>query len=1443
MLDWWSSPVRSSVARKSVGLALCLALALPVSMPAAAQHTSSKRSPASSSTRKPAASTKREPIRTLQVTPQGETIGSPWTGQLGVRETTGQIMRRERANGAQKPEGEETEAEKVLPRRDLLPVNPLSPQDSQWPPKNGGEPPSPVLASPQTTGLNFTGATLAETAAAFPPDSMGTVGPTQFVVAVNNRIKVFDKTTGALGALDSSTNTFFDSVRNGSRTSDPRVRYDRLSGRWFILIINVAMPTNRVLLAVSDNGTITAGTVWTFFFFQQDQVSPIGESGCLSDYPTLGIDANALYIGVNQFCPSFGGTTAFVVRKSSVLGAGPIVASAFRNLTGTPGGPGLYTPQGVDNYDPAATEGYFIGVDNATFGTLVVRRVSNPGGTPVLSTNAFITVPSTSFPLTVPHQGNTNGNNGRLDGLDDRLFAAHIRNGHLWTAQNIAVDNTGTTVGVGTRNASRWYELTGLNTGAPTLVQAGTLFAATPTNSVDDRHYWIPSIMVSGQGHAAMGVSTAGTNEFVNAATVGRLASDPLGTLETPILFTSSPAAYNPPGNDGSSRGRRRWGDYSYTSLDPCDDMTMWTIQEFCDALDSYGVRIVKLIAPPPVTPISANPAFIPQGQSSINVTVSGVATGGKGFYDPGPGFACRLAASIGGGIAVNSVTYNSPNTITLNISTVSALIGSKSISVTNPDGQSATGSLLTVGAPGSCSFTLNSTTQNFAATGGTGGFNVTTAGGCAWTATSNDSWITITSGSGGTGNGAVTYSVSNNPGGGSRTGTMTIGGVSFIVTQDGTGVCSFSIAPTSQNFVVGGGTGSVSVTADVGCAWTATSNAGFISITSGSSGTGNGAVNYSVSANPTTSPRTGTMTIAGLTFTVTQDPTPCAFMISPTSQTFTSTGGTGSVAVNTQGGCAWTASSNDPFISITSGSSGTGNGAVNYSVAANPVTSPRTGTMTIAGLTFTVTQDALPCVFTISPTSQTFASPGGTGSVSVTTQTGCAWNATSNAPFINITSGSSGTGNGAVNYSVAANPVTSPRTGTMTIAGLTFTVTQDAMPCVFTISPTNQTFASPGGTGSVAVTTQTGCAWTATSNDTWVSVVSGASGTGAGAVNYSVAPNISGVSRTGTMTAAGRTFTVNQSGVSSISYNRSDFDGDGKADIGFYRDGLWGVLKSSQSYSFASAQFFGWGGAGLQPISADFDGDGKADIAYIVPPSGGQSAAYAILRSSTNYAFAQAQFLPAGFPSLGDTPVVGDFDGDGKADPGIWRASQGVWIIPKSSTNYTTAIFAQWGQLGDIPVIADFDGDGKADMGFNRNGLWGVLKSSQNYSLASAQFFSWGGASLQPIVADFDGDGKADIAYMVPPAGGQSAAYAILKSSTNYNFTQAQFLPAGWPSLGDTPVVGTFDGDAKADPGIWRSSQGVWILPLSSGSYSSFVFTQWGQNGDVPLPNSIGRF
>lgn len=341
--------------------------------------------------------------------------------------------------------------------------------------------------------------------------------------------------------------------------------------------------------------------------------------------------------------------------------------------------------------------------------------------------------------------------------------------------------------------------------------------------------------------------------------------------------------------------------------------------------------------------------------------------------------------------------------------------------------------------------------------------------------------------------------------------------------------ICSFSIAPTSASVSGSGGTGNINVTTTASCPWTATSNNSWITIPSGGSGTGNGTVNYSVAANTGTSPRTGTITVAGKTFTVTQAAA-CTFNIAPTSASVPGSGGTGNVGVTTAAGCAWTATSNDPWITIPSGGSGTGNGTVNYSVAANTGTTPRTGTLTVAGQTFTVMQAAA-CTFAISPSSVSIPNSGGSGNVGVDTTAGCAWTASSNAPWITITGGGSGTGDGTVNYLVAANTETTPRTGTVTIGGQTFTVSQAAAACTFSISPTSASAPSNGATGSVGVTTTTGCAWTASSNASWITITNGGNGNGNGAVSYSVAANSGTSGRTGTMTIAGRTFTVTQVG------------------------------------------------------------------------------------------------------------------------------------------------------------------------------------------------------------------------------------------------------------------------------------------------------------------------
>lgn len=188
---------------------------------------------------------------------------------------------------------------------------------------------------------------------------------------------------------------------------------------------------------------------------------------------------------------------------------------------------------------------------------------------------------------------------------------------------------------------------------------------------------------------------------------------------------------------------------------------------------------------------------------------------------------------------------------------------------------------------------------------------------------------------------------------------------------------------------------------------------------------------------------------------------TTCTYTIAPTSQTFTSSGGTGSVTVTASAtSCAWTASSSLSWVTITSGS-GTGSGTATFSVSANTTGATRTGNITVAGQTFAITQSssATTCTYTISPASQTFTTAGGTGSVAVTASaSSCTWSATSSVSWATITS-AGGLGSSTVIFSVAANTTGTARTGYLTIAGQTFTITQSATQPVLlmTTNPTSQ--------------------------------------------------------------------------------------------------------------------------------------------------------------------------------------------------------------------------------------------------------------------------------------------------------------------------------------------------------------------------------------------------
>jgi Secretion system C-terminal sorting domain len=642
---------------------------------------------------------------------QGERVGIPTTGAMGITVSVAELQAKSiLADQLPKPirVREEFEARR-RPR-----VNPDAPQAASWSPDAANRTVSPNtsngISATQAIHSNFLGSVLSE-AGSVPPDNMGDIGTTQVCVAANGRIKFYARNTVCataqttvtttsntpLGApaLNADLDVFFSSV-TAAGVSDPHVRFDRQTSRWFVVAIDLLNTSNRCVIAVSSGPTVTSSANFTFFSFIFDALLPVPPSpyaGGFFDYPTLGVDANALYIGGRMFNgtgTAYTGASIFVVRKSSVLGAGPIVTTAFHQIGTTT--TGIYTPQGVDNDDPTATQGYVIGVDQGVFSQLDIHRISTPGGTPTASAMIAITVPTTSLPLSQVNSlaGNT------LDVNDDRVFAAMIRKNKitgvssLWTTHAIAVTTAGTGAnsGTGRRNGARWYQIGNLST-TPSLTQSGTLFDGAATNP---RGFIFPSIAMSGQGHSVLGFTSASAVNFIDCGIAGRYRTDATGTIQPFTLATSASTTYAP----GFDASPFRWGDYTQTVVDPLDDMTMWSFVQYCNAANSWGVRAVQLKAPPPATPTA--PGTIGCGSIvSTNyvtpVTLNSTSVSNSEFFDPGTGYTNRLTVTTTGtGASISSLVFAGPTQLTFNVTWPPALAGTtQTLTITNPDCQSVT--------------------------------------------------------------------------------------------------------------------------------------------------------------------------------------------------------------------------------------------------------------------------------------------------------------------------------------------------------------------------------------------------------------------------------------------------------------------------------------------------------------------------------------------------------------------------------------------------------------------------------------------------------------------------------------------------------------------------------------------------------------------------------
>lgn len=296
------------------------------------------------------------------------------------------------------------------------------------------------------------------------------------------------------------------------------------------------------------------------------------------------------------------------------------------------------------------------------------------------------------------------------------------------------------------------------------------------------------------------------------------------------------------------------------------------------------------------------------------------------------------------------------------------------------------------------------------------------------------------------------------------------------------------------------------------------------------------------------------------------------------------------------------------------------------------------------------------------------------------------------------------------------------------------------------------------------------------------------------------------------------------------------DFNGDGRSDYavtGLLRGStaqtkVW-YIQPNGGAANSGNQVMTWGLPDDREVPEDYDGDGRDDIAVWRATSANQGRGFFYIFRSSNNSFLEVQF-----GTVGDDPtVVADYDGDNIADPAVYRMTTsaaplpcgpnaGVWYYRPSATPAIGFRYICWGGAGDKPAPGDYDGDNRADAAvFRPNpGIFFVAKSS-----GGTEAVPFGASGDRTIPGDYDGDGRTD--------------YAVARQGTQWSFfirtqtgaTQTYQFGASTDIL----APGDYTGDGKTDIAVWRPADGTfYIRPAQTSGTADFAF-KWGQQGDTP--------
>ena len=224
-------------------------------------------------------------------------------------------------------------------------------------------------------------------------------------------------------------------------------------------------------------------------------------------------------------------------------------------------------------------------------------------------------------------------------------------------------------------------------------------------------------------------------------------------------------------------------------------------------------------------------------------------------------------------------------------------------------------------------------------------------------------------------------------------------------------------------------------------------------------------------------------------------------------------------------------------------------------------------------------------------------------------------------------------------------------------------------------------------------------------------------------------------------------------------------------------------------------------------PVMGDYDGNGLTDLGIYRD----DTATWHIKFNGTTNTIS--------FGAEGCQAVLADFDGDAKADPALYSDGLGLWAFKLSGSGYAMTLFP-FGNPGSHPAAADFDGDAKADPALYQESscTWLVLLSKSGYALNSLVA---GSPNCRPVAGDFDGDRLGDPAVFQYTSG----AWSVMMSGQGYRPTVF-----GFGSPGNQPAAGDYDGDLKADPATYSYSSGQWTILRSASGYSPATATFFGE-------------